>query len=179
VRETRPFWKTRFLALELTFLVGMLVAVAFAFVVVGPQFGKFLAAELGLSRTFAALWPISQHIFAAILMVLAIEGLYFMAPNVKHTFSASLPGAIFAVILWILLSDGLSLYFQQFGHLHQTYGVLGGGIALLVWLYWTGFVILLGAELNSELLKLKLTSEGAREQPAPPEIRARATTTAD
>jgi membrane protein len=53
-----------------------------------------------------------------------------------------------------LLSDGLSLYFQKFAHLNKTYGVLGGGIALLVWLYWSSFVILLGAELNSEILQL-------------------------
>ena len=150
VPETRPMWRTRLLAFELTFLVGLLVAVAFAFMIVGPHFGKFLAGELGLSRAFAVLWPITQHVLAAILMVLAIEGLYFMAPNVKHSFSDSLPGAVFAVLGWILLSDGLSLYFQKFEHLNKTYGVLGGGIALLVWLYWTGFVILVGAELNSE-----------------------------
>jgi membrane protein len=65
-----------------------------------------------------------------------------------------LPGAVFSVIGWILLSDGLSLYFQKFAHLNKTYGVLGGGIALLVWLYWSSFVILLGAELNSEILQL-------------------------
>jgi len=179
VPETRSVWKTRLLAFELTFLVGLLVAVAFAFLVVGPHFGKFLARELGLSRAFAVLWPILQHVLAAILMVLAIEGLYFMAPNVKHRFSASLPGAVFAVLAWILLSDGLSLYFQKFEHLNKTYGVLGGGIALLVWLYWTGFVILVGAELNSEILKLRIGAEKAPQQPAPPEVRARAATVSD
>ena len=176
VPETRPMWKTRLLAFELTFLVGLLVAVAFAFLVVGPHFGKFLAGELGLSRAFAVLWPISQHVLAAILMVLAIEGLYFMAPNVKHSFSDSLPGAVFAVLSWILLSDGLSLYFQKFEHLNKTYGVLGGGIALLVWLYWTGFVILVGAELNSELLKLGKNA-GVPVKP-PPKPRPRAASTA-
>jgi membrane protein len=178
VPETRPAWKTRLLAFGLTFMVGLLVAVAFAFLVVGPHFGKFLAANLGLSRAFAVFWPIMQHLLAAILMVLAVEGLYFMAPNVRHTFSASLPGAVFAVVAWIALSDGLSLYFQKFEHLNKTYGVLGGGIALLVWLYWSGFVILLGAELNSEIIKRRGDAEVALEQPVSPEVRSQAATTA-
>ena len=155
VPETRPMWKTRLLAIELCFLIGLLVAIAFAFMIVGPHFGSFLASQLGLSLEFAVLWAIVQHVLAAILMVLAVEGLYFLAPDLKQSFGSSLPGAIFAMVAWILLSDALSLYFQKFSHLNRTYGVLGGGIALLVWLYWSGFVILVGAELNSEIIKLR------------------------
>jgi membrane protein len=180
VPETRPVWKTRLLAFELTFLIGLLVAVAFAFLVVGPNFGKFLAAHLGLSRAFAVFWPVMQHVLAAILMVLAVEGLYFMGPNLKHSFSSSLPGAVFAVVGWIVLSDGLSFYFQKFEHLNQTYGVLGGGIALLVWLYWSGFIILVGAQVNAELVKLRRDTQAGRQQhPVPREVHARAATTAD
>ena len=179
VPETRPMWKTRLLALELTFLIGFLVAIAFAFVIVGPHFGKFLAAHLGLSRQFAGLWPLWQHVLAAILMVLAIEGLYFLAPKVKHSFSDSLPGAVVAVIGWLLLSDGLSLYFQKFGHLNKTNGVLGGGIALLVWLYWSGFIVLVGAELNAEILQLRGDAQHPLKQPAPATIRPQPVTTVD
>ena len=177
VAETRPMWRTRLLAFELTFLIGLLVAIAFAFMIVGPHFGSFLAAQLGLSLAFAIFWPVLQHALAAVLMVLAVEGLYFMAPDLKQSFPASLPGAIFAVVAWLLLSDGLSLYFQKFSHLNKTYGVLGGAIALLVWLYWSGFVILVGAELNSELLKLRGTASTTIGQPLPRKVRARAATT--
>jgi membrane protein len=177
VPETRPMWKTRFLAFELTFLIGLLVAIAFAFMIVGPHFGRFLAAQLGLSLEFAILWPVLQHVLAAILMVLAVEGLYFLAPDLKQGRHSSLPGAVFAVVTWILLSDGLSLYFQKFSHLNRTYGVLAGGIALLVWLYWSGFVILVGAELNSEIIKLRHHPPPAPEELLPPEVRVRATRT--
>jgi membrane protein len=174
VPETRPMWKTRLLAFELTVLIGLLVATAFAFIIVGPHFGRFLAAHLGLSLRFAVLWPLLEHVLAAILMVLAVEGLYFMAPNLQQRFSSSLPGAIFAVVTWMLLSDGLSLYFQRFSHLNRTYGVLGGGIALLVWLYWSGFVILVGAELNCEIIKLRRNAPLALEQPLPPTVPSQA-----
>jgi len=179
VPETRPMWKTRLLAFELTFLVGLLVTIAFASLVVGPHFGKFLAATIGLSRAFAFFWPLMQHLVAGILMVLAVESLYFLAPNVKHGFLEPLPGAIFAVAGWIVLSDGLSFFFQKFEHLNKTYGVLGGAIALLVWLYWSGFIILMGADLNSELMKVKKESQVVAEELATPKVHKRAATTAD
>ena len=172
VPETRSGLKTRLLAFELTFLIGILVALAFTFIIVGPHFGSFLAARLGLSWEFVLLWPLLRHVLAAIFIVLAVEGLYFLAPNVKQSFASSLPGAVFSVIGWILLSDGLSLYFEKFAHLNKTYGVLGGGIALLVWLYWSSFVILLGAELNSEILQLRGHAGLALKQPAPREVRS-------
>jgi membrane protein len=60
---------------------------------------------------------------------------------------------VLAVIGWILFSDALALYFHRFANLNKTYGVLGGGVALLTWLYWSGFLILLGAELNSKIMQ--------------------------
>jgi len=179
VPETRPAWKTRLLALGLTFLIGFLVALAFTFIIVGPRFGAFLATQLGLSREFALLWPILRHVLAAVAIVLAIEGLYFLAPDLEQSFASSLPGAVFSLIGWMLLSDALSLYFQKFAHLNRTYGVLGGGVALLVWLYWSSFLVLLGAELNSELLHLRRDAGLALQRPAPPEVCSKSATTAD
>ncbi len=178
VPESRSWLKTRLLAFGLAFLISILVTIAFTFIIVGPLLGNFLAAHLGLSWVFAVTWPILRHVFAGIFFVLAVEALYFLAPDIKHSFASSLPGAIFSVIGWILLSDGLSLYFQTFAHLNRTYGVLGGGVALLVWLYWSSFVVLLGAELNSEILQLRKASQPGVKQPAPSEVRPKATTSA-
>ncbi len=178
VPETPSGLKTRLLAFELTFLIGFLVIIAFTFIIVGPHFGSFLAHHLGLSSMFALLWPLLRHVFAAIFIVLAIEGLYFLAPSVKQSFASSLPGAVFSVIGWILLSDGLSLYFQKFAHLNKTYGVLGGGIALLVWLYWSSFLVLLGAVLNSEILRLREDTGPVLNHTKLPEARSKTATTA-
>jgi len=153
VPETRPFWKTRLLAVELLFVTGTLLTLAFVFLVVGPRFGQIVAGHLGLAYAFALLWPILRYVLAVSFLVIAIVGLYLLAPNVKQRFTSCLPGAILAVIGWGLLSDALSLYFHRFAHLNKTYGVLGGGVALLTWLYWSGFLILLGAQLNSEIIQ--------------------------
>ena len=85
---------------------------------------------------------------AITFIVIAIEELYFLAPNLKQRFVDTLPGAIVAVSGWMVLSDALSYYFRAFANLNHTYGVLGGGVALLIGLYWSGFLILLGAEVN-------------------------------
>jgi membrane protein len=166
VPETRSLVKTRLLAIELTFIVGTLVTFAFAFMIVGPEFGAFLAGRLHLTWAFALAWPTLRYIFAVSFIIIAVEVLYFLAPNIKQRFTASLPGAILAVAGWIFLADALSLYFRKFAHLNRTYGVLGGGIALLTWLYWSGFLILLGAELNSEIMQER--GDGALELKQPP-----------
>jgi membrane protein len=81
---------------------------------------------------------------------------------VKQRFLATLPGAIFAVACWIALSYLLGIYFRSFAHFNKTYGTLGAAMALMTWLYWTGFAILVGAELNSELAKV--SQEGKIEE---------------
>ena len=125
--------------------------------IVGPRFGEFLSAHLGLRHAFAEAWLVLRYIFAIGFLVIGIETLYLLGPNVKRRSAASLPGAIVAVIGWILLSNALSYYFRTFFNLNRTYGVLGGGVALLTWLYWSGFLILLGAQLNSEISRLHQT----------------------
>lgn len=152
VREERPFWKTRPLAIGLTFLTGMLLVIALALMLLGPNFGGWLAAKIGLGSAFATLWPYLRWTIAIAFTVLAIELIYFLAPNVHQRFRKTLPGAAIAVGCWILLSWALGLYFQHFAKLNKTYGTLAAAIALMVWLYWTAFAVILGAEINADLI---------------------------
>ena len=153
VKEARPFWVTRPLAVGLTLLVGILLLVALTMMIVGPQFGAWLAARTDLSWFFAQAWPYIHWTVAVLFTVLATESLYFLAPNVRQRFWATLPGAVMAVGCWIGLSYALGIYFRSFAHFSKTYGTMGAVIALMVWLYWTGFFMLVGAELNCELAK--------------------------
>jgi membrane protein len=58
-----------------------------------------------------------------------------------------------ALITWLILSSGLGLYLRSFSHLNKTYGTLAAAVALLLWLYWTAFAILVGAQFNAEAMK--------------------------
>src|SRR5581483_1060350 len=154
VQDDRPFWKTRPLAVGLAFMTGALLLLALSVMIVGPQFGEWLAGRVHLSFLFVLLWPYIHWTIAVGFTVMAVEILYYLAPNVKQRFLATLPGAILAVGCWIGLSYLLGIYFRQFANFNKTYGTLGAAIALMIWLYWTGFAMLVGAELNAELAKI-------------------------
>lgn len=153
VPETRPWWRVRATSLVLTLVIGLLFVVALGFMVLGPEFGAWLAAKVGLGPQFAAAWKVLRWAVAIGFTVLGVELLYFMAPNVKNRFLSTLPGASLAVAAWIAASWGLGMYFQHFGNLNKTYGALGAAVALFMWFYWTNVMILVGAEINSELIK--------------------------
>jgi membrane protein len=151
VEETRPFWKTRGLALLMTFLVGGLLMASLATMLVGPELGEWLDGRHWYLAAY--LWTTLQWIVAGVCVVAAVECTYFLGPNVKQRAGHTLLGAVFAVALWLALSYGLRIYFAKFAHLNYTYGALGGVIAMMLWLYWSFFVILLGAEINGEVIK--------------------------
>jgi len=153
VEEARPFWITRPLAIGLTLLIGVLMLVALGVMIVGPEFGTWLTTRIHLSWLFAWAWPYIHWTVWVLFAVLAVEFVYFLAPNVKQRFWSTLPGAIVSVGCWIGLSYLLGIYFRNFAHFNETYGTMGAAIALMVWLYWTSFAMLLGAELNCELAK--------------------------
>jgi membrane protein len=169
VKDDRPFWKTRPLAIALALITGFLLLLALSVMIVGPRFGEWLAARVHLSHLFVLLWPYIHWTIASGFTVLAVEALYFLAPNVKQRFLATLPGAVLAVGCWLGLSYLLGMYFRHFANFNKTYGTLGAAIALMTWLYWTGFAMHLGAELNAELAKT--SKEGKiQEKREPPSI---------
>jgi len=129
--DNRPYWKTRLLSIGLAAITGTLLLVAFATMIVGPRFGDWLASHLALSAVFAAVWPILHWIIAISFTVIAVEIVYFLAPNVKQRFGATLPGAVFSVAVWNSLSFLLGIYFRHFANYNRTYGTLGGVIALM------------------------------------------------
>jgi len=164
VREDRPFWKTRPLAVGLAFTIELLMLVALSVMIIGPTVGEWLASRVHLSGLFVLLWPYLHWTIPVGFAVLAVEILYFFAPNVKQRLWATLPGAVVAVAFWIGLSYLLGEYFRHFARFNQTYGTVGAAIALMVWLYWTGFAMLVGAELNAELAKVSRESEVPEKQ---------------
>ena len=104
--ETRPWWKTRLLAIGLSAMAAGLLLSALAVMIMGPRFGGWLAARVYLSREFVLLWPAVHWAIAVTFTLVTVELLYFFAPNVKQRFLATLPGAILAVACWLGFSFG-------------------------------------------------------------------------
>ncbi len=148
VRETRPVWKTRPLAMGLTLLAGSLLLVALVLMIEGTHFGIWFTGRFELNSAFLAAWRYLRWGIAMVFAMLAVELIYHFGPNLKQRFRDSLPGAIVAVMTWIGLSYLLGSYFRHFDSLNNTYGPLGAAIGLYVWFYLSGLALLIGAELN-------------------------------
>jgi membrane protein len=155
IKDDRPFWKTRLLALGLAAICGGLFLVGLGVILVGPRFGDWLASRMDIPQAFAALWPFLHWTIAIGFTVLAVELLYFLAPRIRPRFVDTLPGAALTVGAWLGLSSILGIYFRHFANYSRTYGTLGGFIAFMIWFQWTSFAMLIGAEINAELAKAR------------------------
>ena len=152
-RSSRPMLKQRLLALGLTFMTGGLMAIAMLLTIVGDRAGHFLSNVLHLSYVFELGWPYLRWGIIGLCIVLSMELLYFFGPNVKQRFKHTLPGALVGTVLWVLVSAAVNVYVSNFAHYNKTYGTIGAVVALMFWLYVSSIAILVGAELNTELLK--------------------------
>jgi membrane protein len=152
VDEGRPFWRLRPLQIAVTVFMLLLVAiVALALVATGPV-AKAVGESVGLGDTAITAWNIAKWPILLLMVIAMIAVLYHTSPNVKLPgFRWISPGAVLAVVTWILASVLFALYVSNFGSYNKTYGALAGVIVFLLWLWITNLAILLGAELNAEL----------------------------
>ena len=155
VRKSRPYWKKRLLSLGLTVLIGGMIIVAVVAGVVGPFLVSLLPGIVGMDSLLIALWPFLRWAIILLFLVLSIQILYFVGPNREQSFRQQTPGAFLAVAVWVGASLLLDLYLAHFTSYSAIYGVLGAVIALLTWFYVTALALLLGAELNAELMRRK------------------------
>ncbi len=150
VEETRKTIRMKTLVLGLTLLLTLFINVAFVLLVFGQRIGLWIADKAGLggafNLTFNLLrWPLA---IAAIGLILAV--LYYAGPNVEQSFRWISPGSAAATVLWLIATGGFSLYLG-FSNPGSAYGALGSVLVLLFFLYVTGIIFLLGAELNALL----------------------------
>lgn len=152
VKEDRPWWKVRLIAIFLTIMVSLFIIVALAIVFFGGHLGDRVAAHFGFSAAFAIAWRVLQWPIALVFLLLTFDLIYYLAPNDRRTKQRLWTGgAITAVALWLLVSFGFRLYLHFFNSYSVTYGSLGALIVLMLWFYFTGLSILIGGEVNSEL----------------------------
>ena len=159
LQDKRGFLHRRLLAIGLALGVGTLMILALTLMVLGPGFGIWLATKAGVGEVFVTVWPYLRWAICVACAVLSIELIYAWGPSARRSFRSTLPGACIAVITWLVLSSALGLYLRSFTRLNKTYGTLAAGIALMLWLYWTAFSILVGAEFNANLIEAHALSD--------------------
>ncbi|HVL85524.1 MAG TPA: YihY/virulence factor BrkB family protein [Pseudonocardia sp.] len=145
--ESRGFLKLRGTALLLTLGAIVFVLVALVLVAVVP----LVLNALPLGAVGTVLAQVARWALLVGVVVVALAVVYKVAPDRDSPrFSWVSPGAIFATVLWVLASAAFSFYVNNFGSYNATYGALAGVVVLLLWLYLTSYLVLLGAEINAE-----------------------------
>jgi membrane protein len=156
VRAPRRIWTTRILAFLLTLAVGVLLLLGVVMTLAGPYLGTLLTRVAPIHSLWLQLWPHIQWSFSVLVVFLAIELLYILAPNAPLSQRFTAPGAVFASAVWVALAWGFGLYLHYSGEkLNKFYGVMATPIAFMIWLNWSASAILLGAEINSSLMSYK------------------------
>lgn len=147
--ETRPLWKQKLTVVGLTLGLALLIIGALVLVLYGGKIGEVIAAHIGLGRVFTIAWNIVQWPLTFLAMFLSFSLIYYFAPDLEERkWNWVTPGAVAGVLLWLLASVGFRVYLHFFNSYSATYGSLGAVVILLLWLYITGFAVLIGGEVN-------------------------------
>jgi membrane protein len=150
--ETRPFWKVRVIAIVLVFATGLVNVGTFLLIVFGGSLGDAIARRTPLGGNFMLFWNIARWPIAFVAVLLFFSLIYYLAPNQEpRSWRWVTPGALVGSVAWLVFSGLFALYTSYSSSYDRTYGVLAGGIVLLLWLYYSAWAILYGAELNAQL----------------------------
>ncbi|MGZ4371221.1 MAG: YihY/virulence factor BrkB family protein [Gaiellaceae bacterium] len=151
-QETRPFWKVRLIAILLVVSSGITTAGVFLLIVVGGALGDAISKKAGVGGAFDWVWGIARWPVAFCAILLFFGLVYYLGPNKEQrSWKWITPGSLVGGLLWLFLSGLFALYVTFAGNYTKTYGTIASGVILLLWLNYSAFALLFGAELNAEL----------------------------
>jgi len=152
LQETRPVWRSRAIAIVLVLATGVTTAGVFTLIIVGGSLGDAIAKKAGLGSAFQWTWSIVRWPLAFCALLLFFALVYYLGPDMRQRrWRWVTPGSLLGSALWLVLSGLFALYVKFAGNYTKTFGALASGIILLLWLNYSAFALLYGAELNSEL----------------------------
>lgn len=152
LRERRSWLLTKLHSLVLTLLVSVLAAVGLAIVFYGWQIVRTASASVGLPITAPLILVGIQWISILLVMLFACEVVYNLLPDFRKIRWIWITyGSIVAITLWLILTSGFRLYLHFFNNYDKTYGSLGAVIILMLWLYLTALVLMVGGAINAVL----------------------------
>jgi membrane protein len=150
VKETRPFVRQKLTAIGLTVLSAALVVAAFVLFVFGGSIGAWVANLFGLGSVFTLVWNLLRWPLAIIFITFMLAVVYYLGPNIQQSFRWISAGSVVATLLWVLAVLGFKFYLL-ISNPGSAYGAAGSVLVLLFFLYVSGIIVVLGAELNAVL----------------------------
>ena len=171
VEEDRPFWKKYGISIFISLAVILLMLTALGIVVFGSTFGGGLASVVGLGSVFQTVWSVVQWPILAFVVLFAFALVYYFAPAAKQKWRWISPGSVMAFVFWLVFSLLFSLYVGTFGSYNETYGSLAGVVILMLYIYYSAVIMLIGAEMN-QVIEWHIPGGKDEGEKAPKEDRA-------
>jgi membrane protein len=152
VKENRPYWKSKAIAMTLTLVIFALVFSAMLLLTLGDTLTKLLINDWLVNRSVLVVWEVIQVIAALFFMSLVFSLTYHWGPDRKrHKWRWISPGSLVGISGWRAVSIGFRTYLHYFNRYAVLYGSMGTVIILLTWFYVSGLMLLLGAEINATI----------------------------
>lgn len=153
IEDNRNFFVAKGLSIFFTIILTLSVLLTFVLIVFGGQIGNLMFGVIGLDDQFSTIWNLIRSILPVLLVFVVFLIMYLTAPNIKVKLKSVIPGTIFTTVAFLVASWGFSVYVSGFGNYSATYGSIAGVIILIFWLYITGVIIILGAQINAIIHK--------------------------
>lgn len=161
VQEGRQIWTFRGLMLVLSAFLLVAFSAIVALLVTTPRIAIGVAAELGVGEPWITVFSVGRWPVLAALVLLVVALLYYATPNVRHQRIRWVShGALFAIVTWAIATLLFAVYVFTVAPYDRIYGWLGGGLVMLLWLYITNLVMVLGAEVDAEVMRLRQLHAG-------------------
>lgn len=153
-KNHRNWLANQALFLFFTFLIGISLILSLLFPLLGQGFIDFVNQYINVPQPIILIWYFFRWIATPVIMMTTLAVLYKIVPHSPNK-KTIWPGTFFALLGWLSMSIFLSFYINQIANFSFVYGSIGAIIALLIWLFFTGIIIILGAELNDIISHLK------------------------
>jgi membrane protein len=168
--EGRGFVRQRLVAVQMVVAMGVAFLLVFGLLVLGPVMSGWIGDALDIEGVMGWLWWVAQWPILLVGLLAVFATVLYLGPNVDHPRWRFLtPGAVFAVVVWLIASGLFAVYTSMFDSYNKTWGSLAAVIVMLTWLWVTAIALLLGAEINSEAERSRELRQG---QPAGRTIQA-------
>lgn len=149
VPETRGFWKKRLIAIGMVVVSSGFFFGSFALLMAGHRIGVFLSAKLYFGEGLRIVWDVFRWSFLVILLQTGVAILDNVLPNKRRPWRWVTLGTAFATGMLVAATWGVNFYVRHIGHYSETYGAIGAFFVLMVWIFCSSLVLLIGAEMNS------------------------------
>ena len=150
-KEKRSFLKVKFISIFFTLLLSLAIIFSFILLVFGGIIKKGLIDGRNLTNIYGDIWDIGRYIFIFFVVLMIFATLYRYIPSRAMRWREVIPGALFSALGWLGTSLGFAYYVDNFGNYSIFYGSIGGIAILLIWLYLSAVIILIGGEFNAAL----------------------------